>query len=94
MKGLPDGYLLGKVSPLRPVSPKFPQPADLNSQWRKNLELLREQRDQAQREIVHLRNELKLFYKIVEDQEKELKELKGMSFWKSVRTRIADLIAP
>ncbi len=54
-------------------------------------EVLREQRDQAHRELNIVRNELKLFHKIVEDQEKELK---SMTVWKLIRKRIAERIAP
>ena len=53
--------------------------------------VLREQRDQALRELTHVRNELKLFHKIVEDQEKELK---SMTVWKLIRKRIAEKISP
>ncbi len=50
-------------------------------------EILLEQRDQAHRELTIVRNELKLFHKIVEDQEKELK---SMTVGKLIRKRIAD----
>ena len=69
-------------------------------------DVLREQRDQALQELANLRrekkawegavlaqaNELKLFYKIVEDQEKELKAMKELTLWKLVKKKIADWI--
>jgi uncharacterized protein (DUF305 family) len=68
-------------------------------------DVLREQRDQAQKEIAHLRKEmkiwegvikaqegeLKLFHKIVEDQEKEFK---SMSVWVFIRKKLAEWIKP
>ena len=68
-------------------------------------DVLREQRDQAQKEIAHLRKEmkiwegvikaqegeLKLFHKIVEDQEKEFKSL---TVWVFIRKKLAEWIKP
>jgi hypothetical protein len=54
-------------------------------------DVLREQRDQALRELTLARNELKLFRKIVEDQEKDLKT---MTVWKLIRKRISEWIRP
>jgi hypothetical protein len=60
--------------------------------------VLREQRDQAHREITKLQNELNLFYKIVEDQEAELKALKSAledkGFWRTLCKKLAAWIAP
>jgi hypothetical protein len=70
--------------------------------------VLREQRDQALKEIAALKRDLKisegkekslagevtLFQKIVEDQEKELKEFKSITVWKILRKRISDWIKP
>ena len=54
-------------------------------------DVLREQRDQALRELTLVRNELKLFHKIVDDQEKDLKT---MTVWKLIRKRISEWIRP
>jgi len=50
-------------------------------------QVLREQRDQALRELTVVNNELKLFHKIVEDQEKELKTITVVGL---IRKRIAE----
>jgi hypothetical protein len=69
-----------------------PTPAQKQSVVKHQAEdVLREQRDQALRELKHLNNELKLYKKIVEDQEKELK---AMTVWKLIRKRIAEWIRP
>jgi hypothetical protein len=71
-------------------------------------DILRQQRDQALKEIATLRmdkmilegtvksqsGELKLFHKIVEDQEEELKVLKFMTVWKFMRKRLSEWINP
>lgn len=46
---------------------------------------------EALRELTLARNELKLFRKIVEDQEKDLKT---MTVWKLIRKRISEWIRP
>lgn len=61
-------------------------------------EVLREQRDQAHREITSLNHQIGILSRIVQDQEEELKALKTTSrfgrLWKSLRKKLSDWIAP
>jgi hypothetical protein len=54
-------------------------------------DVLREQRDQAQREIATLRKEMKQWEVTVAAQEQELK---SMTVWKLLRKRLAEWIKP
>jgi len=102
-KRLDEGSLLGKW----PI--KTPQQKSMSVPRIKQTEdILRQQRDQALKEIATLRmdkmilegtvksqsGELKLFHKIVEDQEEELKVLKFMTVWKFMRKRLSEWINP
>ena len=55
-------------------------------------DVLREQRDQAQKEIASLRKEMKQWEATIAAQEAELKAVKSMTVWKLVKKRIADWI--
>ena len=71
-------------------------------------DILREQRDQALKEIALLRKEMKhweaavksqsgeikLFHKIVEDQEVELNALKSLTLLNFIRKRLSEWMAP
>lgn len=56
-----------------------------------DVEVLREQRDQALNEISSLRNEIEVLKLSVSAQEKELKSL---TVWKLIRKRLSECIAP
>jgi HNH endonuclease len=102
-KRLGEGSLLGKW-PIRTPQQKAMRVPRI----KQTEDILREQRDQAQKEIALLRkekkawegaltaqtNELKLFHKIVEDQEEELKALKSLTVWKFIRKKLAEWIKP
>lgn len=54
-------------------------------------DVLREQRDQALKELALVRKEVKFLHELVADQEKELK---GITVWGLLRKRIAQWISP
>ena len=61
---------------------------------KKTEDVLREQRDQAQKEITTLRKEMKQWEATVAEQEIELKSLKSMTVWKFIRKRLSEWIKP
>ena len=94
MKGLPDNSTLGK----NPASKKHKhkgialtgdeKKAIMSTPVRVKIsteDILREQRDQAQKEIAMLRKEIKQWEETVAEQEIELKSLKSMTIWKFIR---------
>ena len=102
-KRLAEGSLLGKW-PLK--TPR--QKAMSVPRIKQTEDILREQRDQALKEIELLRKEMKhweaavksqsgeikLFHKIVEDQEVELNALKSLTLLNFIRKRLSEWMAP
>lgn len=100
--GLPDGALLGKYKETNPYQvPKRAKRVSLTGDEKRAIrgvprklqteDVLREQRDQAQREIATLRKEMKQWEVTVAAQEQELK---SMTVWKLLRKRLAEWIKP
>jgi ferredoxin len=92
--GLPDGSLLGKYKETSPYQvPKRVNDTVLKVPRKVQTEdILREQRDQAQKEIAHLRKELKVYEIIVSEQKQELKAIKSITIWRFLRKRLAEWI--
>lgn len=96
-KGLPDGALLGNYHPRNPTvvsSKKSAARVVLSGDEKRAIrgkkgaeDVLREQRDQMLRDLTLTRKELKLFHKIVEDQELELK---SMTVIKLIRKQLVE----
>lgn len=57
-------------------------------------DVLREQRDQAQKEIALLRKEMKVYETVVKSQEQELKAWKSLTVWVFLRKKLAEWIKP
>jgi hypothetical protein len=57
-------------------------------------DVLREQRDQAQKEIFTLRRELKQWEATVTSQREEINALKSLTLWKFMRKRLSEWIKP
>ena len=106
--GFPDGALLGKFDPDKGLIPKRiphkkkapPNRVSLTGDEKKAIlgkhsveNVLREQRDQAQKEIVNLRRELKHWEATVAAQEIELKSLKSLTVWQFIRKRLSEWMA-
>jgi hypothetical protein len=60
----------------------------------KTEDILREQRDQAQKEIFTLRRDLKQWEATVAAQETELKAFKSLTVWQFIRKRLSEWISP
>ena len=69
-------------------------PVDHVKDKHKTEDVLREQRDQAQKEILNLRRELKQWEATVTSQREEIDVLKSLTLWKFIRKRLSERIAP
>jgi hypothetical protein len=102
--GLPDGSLLGKYKEKSPNQvPSRIKYIALSSEEKKAIvhggkhsaeDVLREQRDQAQKEILNLRRELKQWEATVTSQREEIDALKSLTLWKFIRKRLSEWLAP
>jgi hypothetical protein len=88
-KRLGEGSLLGQW-PLRTPQQKAMKVPRI----KQTEDILREQRDQAQKEIATLRKEMKQWEATVAAQEQELKTFKSMTVWVFIRKKLADWIKP